>query len=324
MCQGLLQTSTEVNQQNLLLPSWTLHSREPQDFCASKILHCDTLTQGRHTSKLQKEQKKYIFQSYGNGRSKEKLTLLGSSKRTYASWICRVVLVSEPQFRRMKHTPRNHRVPKMFLPGPPVPCCPLGSLPHLCWHQGFCLWFLHLSFLPSLQSLAHTTPSRQYPSHSEASVMNKFFSKFNTKNCFNDLNPSWTGLSCQITLTCSKGINHSFCFLRIYYHLEVCLAYGDDYTRSEWMNDWWLYCQPFPIWCSPRRDVNAPPGKGHSQDHGCGEHSAPELMATNRFFWRELQRGSKTGLAHRSQPLTCSQLLRQQSARMSLSAEPWG
>ena len=32
--------------------------------------------------------------------------------------------------------------------------------------------------------------------------------------------------------------------------------------------------------------------------------------------------GGKTGLAHRSQHLTCSQFLKQQSTRMSLSAEP--
>lgn len=127
----------------------------------------------------------------------------------------------------------------------------------------------------------------------------------------------------KIMLTCSKGINHSFCFLESTTTWKYALAYGDDYTHTEWMNDWWLYCQPFPIWCSPKRDVNASPGKGRSQDHGCGEHSAPSCWPQIGSSWRELQGGGKTGLAHRSQPLTCSQFLRQQSARMSLSAEPW-
>lgn len=278
---------TEENQQNL-------HSREPQGFCASKILHCDTLNSGMTHLQIAERTKAICLLELWKWENQEKAYFVLEKQKDLCFLnlqVCVGQWATVQKNETRTEWNRKNRVPKMFLPGPPAPCSPLGSLPHLCWHQGFCLWFLRLSFIPSLQSLAHTTPSRQYPSHSEASMMNTFFSKFNTKNCFNDLSPSWKGLSHQIMLTCSKGINHSFCFLRIYYHLEVCVAYGDDYTCTEWMNDWWLYCQPFPILCSPRRDVNASPGKGHSQDHGCGEHSAPELLATNRFFWRELQRG---------------------------------
>lgn len=89
------------------------------------------------------------------------------------------------------------------------------------------LFLFSIQVLPSLQGLAHVIHSRRYPTHSEAPIMNNSFPKLkNNKNCFNDLSPLWAGLSCQVTLKFSQGINHVFCFLRIYYPLETCGTYG--------------------------------------------------------------------------------------------------
>lgn len=126
-------------------------------------------------------------------------------------------------------------------------------------------------------------PSWQNPTQSVASLMTNSFPKLNnTKNGFNNLTLSCAGFYCQITLMFSLESSTTW----------KCVGHmGDNQTA---LNEWMIDCsfsRHFFIWCSPRRDVNAPLWKGHSPPQWQSRAPHPRAIAHDSVLLRETSKG---------------------------------